>query len=217
MKGLTMKREIQLPLMEKVSDYACELPTLWYDRDFLLDHVNGIADDSWYVFDCGHIRWTVHETMDTPRLESKNYKFTEFHKELAELFNPPIMPDTMLYTNTPVGGIPPHQDRNRLAIVNFAVRGKFNESSPQTFYSDFDRDTLEFEMLYTESEQTNVMAPWLFSGPKVHGVKNIDDPDRSILSVCWRHHTYEQVLAGLRDGSFVNWDVNERNKRIKFI
>ena len=97
-------------------------PTLWYDRDFLLDPVNGIADDSWYVFDCGHIRWTVHETMDTSRLESKNYKFTEFHKELAELFNP-IMSDTMLYTNTPVGGNPSTQDRNRLAIVNFAVRG----------------------------------------------------------------------------------------------
>ena len=216
MKGSMMKREIQLPLTEKASDYACELPTLWFDREYLLDHLNGVAEDNWYIFDCGHIRWTVQEAFEA-RLECKNYKFNEFHKELAELFNPPIMPDTMLYTSTPIGGTPPHQDRNRLGIINFPIKGEFNESSPQTFYSDFDRETLEFTMHYKTSEKTQEFSPWLFSGPKIHGVENIDDADRTIITTCWRHHTYEQVLQGLRDGSFVNWDVNEKNKRVKFL
>jgi len=38
-----MKQEIQLPLKEKSGEYACELPTLWFDREYLLDHVNGVA------------------------------------------------------------------------------------------------------------------------------------------------------------------------------
>ena len=69
-----MKQEIQLPLKEKSGEYACELPTLWFDREYLLDHVNGVALDNWYIFDCGHIRWTVQEAFE-PRLECKNYKF----------------------------------------------------------------------------------------------------------------------------------------------
>lgn len=213
-----MQQEIKLTLQENSSDFVAELPSLWYDREYLEDHMTSIDMDNWYVFDCGHVRWTVHEAYEqTPRLECKNYAWSEMHQELAELFNVPIMPDTMLYTSTPIGGVPPHQDRNRLAILNFAVRGKFGDTSPQTFFDDFDRSTHVFDMPYNKSNITNEFAPWLFRGSKVHGVQNTDDPLRSILSCCWRHHTYDQILAGLTDGSLVNWEVNEKNKRIKFV
>ena len=88
----------------KSTPYCIELNTLWYDREYLLDHLNNIDNDSWYEFNCGHIRWTVHEAFNS-RLECKNFKWSEFHLELAMLFNPPITPDTMLYTSTPVGNI----------------------------------------------------------------------------------------------------------------
>jgi hypothetical protein len=143
--------------------------------------------------------------------------WTEFHQELAELFNPAIMPDTMLYTCTGEGGVPPHQDRNRLAILNIAIRGEFGDKSPQTFYDDFDRDTHLFDMKYNVSKDTNEFAPWLFKGAKVHGVKNAGDPTRAILSCCWRHNTYEDILERLTNGTLVNWEVNERNKWIKFV
>lgn len=218
MKGGMMKQEIKLTLLENVSDYAVELPTLWYDRNFLLDHLNSIDTDNWYLFDCGHVRWTVHESYENnPRLECKNYIWTEFHRELAELFNPSIMPDTMLYTCTGEGGVPPHQDRNRLAILNIAIRGEFNEKSPQTFYEDFNKESHIFDMEYRVSKDTNEFAPWIFKGNKIHGVKNYGDPARAILSCCWRHNDYEDILARLKDGSLINWEVNSRNKRIKFI
>jgi hypothetical protein len=213
-----MTQEIQLTLLDNVSDYAVELPTLWYDRDYLKEHLNNIDNDDWYLFDCGHVRWTVHEAyQDKPRLECKNYVWSEFHQELAELFNPPIMPDTMLYTSTPIGGVPPHQDRNRLAILNIAISGEFYDKSPQTFYEDFDRETHIFDMEYRVSEKTNEFAPWLFKGNKVHGVTNTADPDRTILSCCWRHNDYEDILQRLQDGTLINWEANEKNKRIKFI
>lgn len=215
MKGGMMKQEIKLTPKD---DYAAELPTLWYDRQYVLDHMEGIDTDSWYLFDCGHVRWTVHESYaNKPRLECKNYVWTEFHQELAELFNPPIMPDTMLYTATGEGGVPPHQDRNRLAILNLAIRGNFGDKSPQVFYDDFDRDTKVFDMFYNKSKKTDEFAPWLFKGMKVHGVENWGDETRTILSCCWRHTTYQQVVDGLLDGSMINWEVNERNKRVKFL
>ena len=173
-----MTHEIKLAPMENVSDYAIELPSLWYDKQFLLDHLNSIDTDSWYLFDCGHVRWTVHESYE--------------HN-------------------------PPHQDRNRLAILNIAIRGEFGNKSPQTFYDDFDRETHLFDMEYHISDDTNEFAPWLFKGAKVHGVQNNGDPTRAILSCCWRHHTYEDIYNGIKDGTMINWDANERNKRIKFI
>ena len=213
-----MKQEIKLTLLENVSNYAVELPNLWYDREFLLDHITNIGEENWYVFDCGHVRWTVHEAYeDRPRLECKNYTWSEFHQELAELFSPPIMPDTMLYTSTPIGGVPPHQDRNRLAILNLAIRGEFGSKSPQTFYSDFNKDTHLFDMEYKKSEITNEFAPWLFKGKQVHGVKNTEDTNRTILSCCWRHNDYNDILHRLQNGTLVNWEVNEKNKRIKFV
>jgi|TARA_B110000305_G_scaffold140338_1_gene156441 hypothetical protein len=218
MKGGTMKRETQLTLQDKTSEYAVELPTLWYDRTFVENHLNSIEQDDWYIFDCGHVRWTVHEAYENnPRLECKNYVWTQFHQELAELFNVPIMPDTMLYTATPIGGVPPHQDRNRLAILNFAVRGEFGNTSPQTFYDDFDRETHIFNMEYVHSKSTNEFAPWLFKGSKVHGVQNTNDPDRAILSCCWRHHSYEDILQGINNGTLINWEANEKNKLVRFV
>ena len=217
MKDGMMKQEIKLHLLDNVSDFAVELPNLWYDREYLSDHLNSIDEDNWYVFDCGHVRWTVHEAYeDKPRLECKNYTWSEFHQELAELFNPAIMPDTMLYTSTPIGGVPPHQDRNRLAILNIAIQGTFKDTSPQTFYEDFNSTHL-FDMEYNISQDTNEFAPWIFKGSQVHGVKNVDDPDRTILSCCWRHNTYEDILQRLQNNTLINWDVNEKNKRIKFI
>lgn len=211
-------QEIKLPLLDKISDFAIELPTLWYDREYLSDHLDSIDEDNWYVFDCGHVRWTVHEAYeDKPRLECKNYVWSEFHQELAELFNPPILPDTMLYTSTPIGGVPPHQDRNRLAILNIAIKGKFKDNSPQTFYNDFDKETHLFDMKYNISNDTNEFAPWIFKGSQIHGVKNINDPDRTILSCCWRHNSYEDILSRAKDNTLINWEANEKNKRIKFI
>lgn len=200
----------------KSTAYCLELANLWYDREYLLDHLNNIDNDDWYEFDCGHIRWTVHETFN-PRLECKNYKWSEFHLELAMLFNIPITPDTMLYTSTPVGGTPPHQDRNRPAVLNFAVRGEFGNNSPQTFYEDFDRDTLCYTMPYTQSPTTSEFAPWVFQGPKIHGVENVSDQNRTILTTCWRHNSYDEIIKKLKDGSLVNWEQNEKNKRIKFV
>lgn len=218
MKDGMIMQEIKLMQPEKTSKFATELPTLWYDRQFLLDHINSIDLDNWYVFDCGHVRWTVHESYEqNPRLECKNYVWTEFHQELAELFTIPIMPDTMLYTCTGEGGVPPHQDRNRPAIINIAIRGEFGAKSPQTFYDDFNRDTHIFDMEYRVSNDTNEFAPWVFKGSQVHGVKNDGDPTRAILSCCWRHNTYEEIVAGLKDGSLINWEANAKNKRIKFL
>lgn len=213
-----MKREIRLMQTAGSSEFATELPTLWYDRQYLLRHLDSIDLDSWYLFDCGHIRWTVHESYEkNPRLECKNYPWTEFHQELAELFNPPVLPDTMLYTCTGEGGVPPHQDRNRLAIINIPIRGEFGKKSPQTFYENFNRDSHVFDMEYNLSDRTNEFSPWVFKGSKVHGVKNEGDPTRAILSCCWRHNSYEEIVDGLKTGSLVNWDVNARNKRIRFI
>lgn len=200
----------------KSTQYCLELRTLWYDREYLLDHLENIDNDDWYEFDCGQMRWTVQEAFN-PRMECKNYRWSEFHLELAQLFNPPITPDTMLYTSTPIGGTPPHQDRNRPAVLNFAVRGKFGNDSPQTFYSDFDRSTLEYTMPYTVSNQTNEFAPWMFVGPKIHGVENNSDTDRTIITCCWRHNSYNEILEGIKTGSIINWEQNEKNKRVKFI
>ena len=216
MKGGMTMPETRLTLVENVSDYAVELPTLWYDRKHLEKHLKSIPDRSWYAFDCGHIRWTVHEEYDKPRLECKNYRWTDFHQELAELFNPPIMPDTMLLTATPIGGVPPHIDSNRFAILNFAIQCEFHDASPQTFYEDFDKPEC-FRMEYTMSNETLQFSPWLFKGSKVHGVDNQDDPDRVILSCCWRHNTYEEIRDGILDGSMINWEVNERNQHVKFV
>ena len=44
MKGGMMKQEIKLTPKD---DYAAELPTLWYDRQYVLDHMEGIDTDSW--------------------------------------------------------------------------------------------------------------------------------------------------------------------------
>ena len=200
----------------KSTPYCIELNTLWYDREYLLDHLNNIDNDSWYEFNCGHIRWTVHEAFNS-RLECKNFKWSEFHLELAMLFNPPITPDTMLYTSTPVGGTPPHQDRNRPAVLNFAVRGEFGDNSPQTFYEDFNRDTLSYTMPYTKSVITDEFSPWMFQGPKIHGVNNISDVNRTIITTCWRHNSYADILERLHNGTLINWEQNEKNKRIKFI
>lgn len=200
----------------KSTAYCLELNTLWYDREYLLDHLNNIDNDSWYEFDCGHIRWTVHEAFN-PRLECKNYKWSEFHLELAMLFNPPITPDTMLYTSTPVGGTPPHQDRNRPTVLNFAVRGEFGNNSPQTFYNDFDRSSLCYTMPYTKSTVTNEFSPWLFQGPKIHGVENKSDEGRTIITTCWRHNSYNDIVERLQNGTLINWEQNEKNKRIKFL
>ena len=175
-----------------------------------------IDNDDWYQFDCGHIRWTVHEAFN-PRLECKNYKWSEFHYELAMLFNPAITPDTMLYTSTPIGGTPPHQDRNRPAVLNFAVRGKFEDTSPQTFYDDFDRSTVKYTMPYSVSKTTNEFAPWMFKGPEIHGVDNDNDENRVIITSCWRHNSYEDIEKGMLEGTLINWEQNEKNKRIKFI
>lgn len=206
-----------IPLAETKSTAFClELGNLWYDRDYLIDHLENIDNDDWYKFDCGHIRWTVHEAFK-PRLECKNYRWSEFHYELAALFNPPITPDTMLYTSTPVGGTPPHQDRNRPTVLNFAVRGIFGDNSPTTFYEDFDRSTLQYTAPYQKSDITGELAPWMFVGPKVHGVHNESDEKRTIITCCWRHNSYDEVVAGLRDGSFINWEQNDKNKRIKFV
>ena len=200
----------------KSTQYCLELPTLWYDREYLLDHLENIDNDDWYEFDCGQIRWTVQEAFE-PRMECKNYRWSEFHLELAQLFNLPITPDTMLYTSTPVGGTPPHQDRNRPAVLNFAVKGKFGNDSPQTFYSDFDRSTLEYTMPYTVSSQTKEFAPWMFVGPKIHGVENKSDIDRTIITCCWRHNSYDEILEGIKTGNIINWEQNEKNRRVKFI
>jgi len=200
----------------KSTPYCRELPTLWYDREYLLDHLENIDNEDWYQFDCGHIRWTVHEAFN-PRLECKNYKWSEFHYELAMLFKPAITPDTMLYTSTPIGGTPPHQDRNRPAVLNFAVRGKFEDVSPQTFYEDFDRSTKKYVMPYSVSEKTNEFAPWMFKGPEIHGVDNDADEDRVIITSCWRHNSYSEIEQGMLDGSIINWEQNEKNKRIKFL
>jgi hypothetical protein len=203
---------------ENSNNYCLELPNLWYDRPFLENHMNSIDMDNWYLFDCGHVRWTVHEEYQgLPKIECKNYPWTEFHQELALLFNPKIVPDTMLYTTASLGGVPPHQDRNRLCILNFAIRGKFSSTSPQTFYKEFDQSTLEYTMEYNISNQTNEFAPWLFKGSKIHGVKNYSDPDRAILTVCWRHNTYEDIIDRLYNDTLINWDQNAKNKYIKFL
>lgn len=200
----------------KSTPYCLELGNLWYDREYLLDHLENIDNDDWYEFDCGQVRWTVQEEFK-PRSECKNYRWSEFHIELAKLFNPPITPDTMLYTSTPVGGTPPHQDRNRPTVLNFAVKGIFEDNSPQTFYGDFDRTTLEYTMPYSKSNITNEFAPWMFVGPKIHGVENKSDAERTIITCCWRHNSYNEILEGLRSGSIINWEQNEKNKRVKFI
>jgi hypothetical protein len=127
------------------------------------------------------------------------------------------MPDTMLYTRTPVGGTPPHQDRNRKCVLNFAVDGLFGHHSPQTFHADFDSSKKLYDMPYTKSKQTDEFAPWFFKGQAIHGVDNWDDPKRTILTVCWRHNDYEDIMQKLQDGTLVNWDVNKKNKRIKFV
>jgi hypothetical protein len=212
-----MKQEIKLIISEetKSTQFCLELNTLWYDREYLIDHLSNIDDDDWYEFNCGHIRWTVQEEFN-PRLECKNFKWSEFHYELANLFTIPITPDTMLYTSTPLGGTPPHQDRNRPAVLNFAVRGIFGDDSPQTFYDTFERSSLSFTMPYTKSTKTNELAPWIFSGPKIHGVENKNDVDRTIITSCWRHNSYDEIVSKLKDGSLINWEQNKKNIRVRF-
>lgn len=200
----------------KSTPYCLELGNLWYDREYLIDHLENIDNGAWYEFNCGQVRWTVQESFK-PRAECKNYKWSEFHIELAQLFTLPITPDTMLYTSTPIGGTPPHQDRNRPAVLNFAVRGKFNDDSPQVFYGDFDRNTLEYTMPYTKSNITDEYAPWMFVGPKIHGVENLSDENRTIITCCWRHNSYDEIVSKIRDGSLINWEQNKKNKRVKFI
>ena len=50
-------------------------------------------------------------------------------------------------------------------------------------------------MLYKESEQTDVMALGCLVDQKYMVNQNTDDPDRSILSVCWRHCTYGSYVS----------------------
>lgn len=213
-----MKQEIKWTTSEetKSTPYYFEVKNLWYDREYLLDHLDNIDDDNWYEFNCGHIRWTVHESFKS-RKECKNYKWTEFHYELASLFNPPVMPDTMLYTSTPIGGTAPHQDRNRPAILNFAIRGKFGDDSPTSFYEDFNKESLQCVVPYSKSEITNEYSPVMFPGPKIHGVHNKSDKNRTIITTCWRHNSWEEIYKGIRNGSIINWEQNEKNKRIKFL
>lgn len=211
-----MKDGIQKLAEIRSTQYCNELPNLWFDRQYLIEHLESIEEDEWYVFDCGKVRWTVQESFD-PRLECKNYSWSEFHEEIALLFSIPIMPDTMLYTSTPIGGTPPHQDRNRRAVLNFPVHGKFGLDSPQTFFETFDRDTVEYTMPYEKSDITDELAPWLFNGPKIHGVTNQSDVGRTIITTCWRHNTYEEIRSKIADGSLINWEQNEKNKRVKFL
>jgi hypothetical protein len=201
---------------KKTAQYCHELTNLWFDRQYLSNHLASIEEDEWYVFDCGKTRWTVQESFD-PRLECKNYSWSDFHEELALLFNIPIMPDTMLYTSTPVGGNPPHQDRNRRAVLNFPVNGKFGLDSPQTFFETFDRTTLKYTMPYEKSKLTDELAPWLFKGQQIHGVTNESDEGRTIITTCWRHNSYEDIKAKIEDGTLINWEQNKKNKRVRFI
>ena len=152
MKGLMITPEIRLTSLEETrsAPYCRELKSLWYDREYLLNHLESIDEKNWYLFDCGHIRWTVQEAFNARR-ECKNYPFSEFHYELIKLFTPAISFDTVLYTQTAIGGAPPHQDRNRPTALNFAIRGEFSDTSPQVFYDSFDRSTEKYRicLLYT--------------------------------------------------------------------
>jgi len=100
-----MTPETKLTSLEEIrsAPYCRELSSLWYDRKYLLEHLESIEEDNWYIFDCGHIRWTVHEAFNARR-ECKNYPLSEFHYELINLFTPAISFDTVLYTQTAIGG-----------------------------------------------------------------------------------------------------------------
>ena len=72
-------------------------------------------------------------------------------------------------------------------------------------------------MPYSVSKYTNEFAPWMFKGPEIHGVDNDNDPDRVIITCCWRHNSYEDIERSMLNGSLINWEQNEKNKRVKFI
>ena len=218
MKGLMITPEIRLTSLEETrsAPYCRELKSLWYDREYLLNHLENIDENNWYLFDCGHIRWTVQEAFNARR-ECKNYPFSEFHYELIKLFTPAISFDTVLYTQTAIGGAPPHQDRNRPAALNFAIRGEFSDTSPQVFYDSFDRSTEKYRMTYEKNGLTKEFAPWIFKGPEIHGVENKTEKNRIIITCAWRHNSYEDIEKRLLDGTLVNWEQNEKNKRIKFV
>ena len=41
--------------------------------------------------------------------------------------------------------------------------------------------------------------------------------NRIIITCAWRHNSYEDIEKRLLDGTLVNWEQNEKNKRIKFV
>ena len=49
MKGLMMTPEIRLTSLEETrsAPYCCELKTLWYDREYLLNHLENIDKNNW--------------------------------------------------------------------------------------------------------------------------------------------------------------------------
>ena len=47
--------------------------------------------------------------------------------------------------------------------------------------------------------------------------ENKTEKNRIIITCAWRHNSYEDIEKRLLDGTLVNWEQNEKNKRIKFV
>lgn len=207
-----------LEIDKQESSFYFGLETLYFDQEYLKDFVrNEISNENWYVFDCGKHRWTVQQDYGTVRKECTYFRRTEWFMELYRLFNVPINIADIFFTRTPPPGIPPHVDRNRPAVINLPVTGTFF-NSPIHWYSSFDTST-ECDRFY-HSQESNIAqqnTALLFDGHKIHGVTNLDDHDRCLLSFWWRQKSYKEILALWKSGELINWDANKKNKHVKVL
>lgn len=209
--------ELALGMENQDLDYFRPLDGLEFDQDYLSRFVDGIPEMSWYIFDCGRLRWTVQEDYGTVRTECTAFTRTDWFQELYRLFKLPIQYGDVFFTRTPPPGIPPHIDRNRPVAINLPVKGDFVDS-PMIWYSSFGKGS-EVTRFYHSQKSSITAKPTalLFNPQKIHGVINTSDVDRCLLSFWWRNINYDQFLNAWEDGSLIDWQVNKTNKYIKVL
>lgn len=200
------------------NDFFICLDDLEYSPEYLADFVsNEIAEEDWYIFDCGKIRWTVQEDYSTIRTECTNFRRTIWFHELLNLFTVPINFGDIFFSRTPPPGVPPHVDRNRPVAINLPVFGHYKDS-PILFFNSFSAadEATRFHHS-TISPITQKKTALLFNPQKIHGVINETDRDRCLLSFWWRNLKFDDAKRMWGDGSLINWEQNKLNKYVKVL
>lgn len=185
------------------STFVQALDDLWFDRIAIQKSVSQIPSHHWYLFDCGKTRWTVQESYSTRRMECAYFPKESPLLQLYQLFDPPINFGDLILTRTPPPGIPPHVDRNRSAAINFPISGSFF-NSPIQWFETFSKESEVHRFYHSQvSAITKELTPLLFDPKKIHGVLNLDDHDRCLLSVWWRNHSFDEIRDRWSNGSLI--------------